>query len=54
MVKGFFALAALLVLVTAILMAYRAYLVRVKTEKELKEKEMEHEERKELFEDEDL
>ena len=52
---GVFILAALLLLVLlAMVLAYMAVVKKLKTEQEIAEREMEHEERKELFEDEEL
>lgn len=52
MIRAVFLAGLILLGVLVVLLVYRSYIVRVRAEKETEIREMEHEERKELFDDE--
>lgn len=54
MIRAVFLGGLLLLLLLGLLLLYRVILQKIQTQQEIQERKMEHDERKELFEDEDL
>lgn len=54
MIRAIFLGGLLLLLLLGLLLLYRVILQKIQTRQEIQERKMEHDERKELFEDEDL
>lgn len=54
MIRAVFLGGLLLLLLLGLLLLYRVILQKIQTRQEIEERKMEHDERKELFEDEDL